>query len=148
MPAGRKDPGISSSFIAKFGSKLSGSFTECTVVTAEHEVVEHKFSDEKGKQGYYAMPGNMKFGRLTLKRGMTDDMSAWKWRHEVINGEIEQARTNGSIVMIDEKGSPLAEFNFENVWPSKVSGPSANAAVNEVAIEEIELVCEKIVRAS
>jgi phage tail-like protein len=134
--------------MVKFGNKLEGAFTECTVVTAEHDVVEHRFFDSKGKQGYYALPGSMKFGRLTLKRGMTDDMSAWKWRTEVINGEIDQARTNGSITMLDEKGSPLAEFNFENVWPSKVSGPSPNAAANEVAVEEIELVCEKITRAS
>lgn len=148
MPAGRKDPGISSSFVVKFGNKLQGAFRECTVVSAEHEAVEYKFSDPKGKQGYYVVPGLLKFGRITLKRGMTDDMSAWKWRNEVINGNITAARANGSILMIDESGSPLAEFTFENAWPTKVSGPAPNAAANEVATEEIEIVCEKIVRAT
>ncbi len=147
MP-GRRDPAISARFMVKFGSKLQGSFRECTVVSAEHEPAEYKFSDEKGNPGYYAVPGRMKFGRITLKRGLTDDMSAWRWRKEVEDGNITAARTNGSILMMDQNGAPMAEFNFENVWPLKVSGPSPNANSSELATEEVELICEKISRAS
>jgi phage tail-like protein len=147
MP-GRKDPLISPRFIVKFGSKVAGSFRECTVVSAEHEPAEYKFADEKGNPGYYAIPGRMKFGRITLKRGLTDDMSIWKWRKEVEDGNVKAARTNGSIMMCDQDGAPLAEFNFENAWPLKVSGPTPNANSNEIAMEEVEIICEKVWRAS
>lgn len=147
MP-GRKDPLITPRFTVKFGSKLQGSFREVTVVTAEHEPAEYKFADDKGQPGYYAIPGRMKFGRITLKRGLTDDMSAWKWRKEVEDGNIKSARTNGSILMYDQDGAPLAEFNFENAWPLKVSGPAPNANSNDIAMEEVEVICERMWRAS
>jgi phage tail-like protein len=134
--------------MVKFGSKLQGAFRECTVVTAEHEPAEYKFADEKGQPGYYAIPGRMKFGRITLKRGLTNDMAAWKWRKEVEDGNVQAARTNGSILMLDQNGSPMAEFTFENAWPLKVSGPQPNANSSDLAVEEVELICEKITRAS
>jgi phage tail-like protein len=146
--AGRRDPLIAARFTAKFGSKLQGAFRECTIVSAEHEPAEYKFSDDKGEPGYYAIPGRMKFGRLTLKRGLTDDMSAWKWRKEVEDGNIVSARTNGTILMRDQNGSPIAEFNFENAWPLKVSGPTPNANSNELATEDLELICERVTRVS
>ena len=146
--AGRKDPLISPRFTVKFGDKLTGAFREVTVVTAETEPVEHKFSDEKGNPGYYAIPGRMKYGRITLKRGMTNDMSMWKWRKEVEDGNIESARTNGSIIMHDQTGAAVAEFNFENAWPLKVSNPGGNANSNDIVIEEAEIICERIWRAS
>jgi len=146
--AGRRDPAISARFMVKFGSKLQGSFRECTVVSAEHEPAEYKFADDKGAPGYYAIPGRMKFGRITLKRGLTDDMSAWRWRKEVEEGNITAARTNGSILMLDQNGSPMAEFNFEGVWPLKVAGPAPNANTSDLAMEDIELICEKMTRAS
>jgi phage tail-like protein len=146
--AGRKDPLISPRFTVKFGDKLTGSFREVTVVSAETEPAEYKFSDEKGNPGYYAVPGRMKYGRITLKRGMTNDMSMWKWRKEVEDGNVTSARTNGSIIMHDQDGTPIAEFNFENAWPLKVSNPGGNANSNDIVVEETEIICERIWRAS
>ena len=143
----RRDPAITARFKVTFGNKLQGAFRECTIVTAEHEPAEYKFADAGGNPGYYAVPGRMKFGRVTLKRGLTDDMAAWTWRKEVEDGHVTTARTNGSILMLDQDGSKMAEFNFENVWPLKVSGPAPNANSSELAIEEVELICEKITRA-
>ena len=146
--AGRRDPLIAPRFTVKFGDKVAGSFRECTVVSAEHEVAEYKFADDKGNPGYYAVPGRMKFGRITLKRGLTNDMQMWKWRKQVEDGKVNEARTNGSILMMDQDGSPIAEFNFENAWPLKVSGPAPNANSNDIAMEEVEIICERVYRAS
>jgi phage tail-like protein len=147
--AGRKDPAITARFMVKFGNKLEGAFRECTVVTAETEPAEYKFADEKGAPAYYAVPGRLKFGRITLKRGLTDDMSAWKWRKEVEDGKVQGARTNGSIYMLDQDGqAKIATFNFENAWPLKVSGPAPNANSNDLAMEEVEIICERIWRES
>jgi phage tail-like protein len=146
--AARIDPLIAPRFTVKFGDKINGSFRECTVVSAEHEVAEYKFSDEQGAPGYYAVPGRMKFGRITLKRGLTNDMAMWKWRKQVEDGKVDEARTNGSILMHDQTGKAVAEFNFENAWPLKVSGPAPNANSNELAMEEVEIICERLYRAT
>ncbi len=144
--AGRKDPLISPRFTVKFGQKLTGAFRECTVVSAETEPAEYKFTDDKGNPGYYAVPGRVKYGRIPLKRGMTDDLSMWKWRKEVEDGNIQSARTNGTITMHDQDGTPVATFNFENAWPLKVSNPGGNANSNDIVIEEAEIICERIWR--
>jgi phage tail-like protein len=144
--AGRQDPAISARFMVKFGSKLEGAFRECTVVSAEHEVAEYKFADEKGKPGYYAVPGRKKVGRITLKRGLNGDNQCWLWRKEVEDGKIKTARCNGSIFMLDQDGSVLAEFMVMEAWPTKVSGPAPNANSTELAFEECELCFEDLTR--
>lgn len=142
----REDPVITARFMVKFGSKLVGSFRECTVVSAETEPAEYKYGED-GVPGYYAIPGRLKFGRITLKRGLTSDFSAWKWRKEVEDGKIESARTNGSILMMGQDGKKvIAEFTFEYAWPLKVSGPAPNANSSDLAMEEIEIIAEKVYR--
>ena len=79
---------------------------------------------------------------ITLKRGITDAMDMWKWRQVVEEGKIDQARKNGSIVMFNQQGKEVARWDFVNAWPSKITGPTANANANEIAIEEMEIVHE------
>ena len=141
----RKDPVIAARFEATFGSKLKGVFRECTVVSAETEPAEFKFSED-GTPGYYAIPGRLKWGRITLKRGLTDDNAAWSWRKEVEEGKVKSARTNGSITMYDQDGSPVAVYDFINAWPLKVSGPAPNANSSDLAMEELEIIAEGITR--
>ncbi len=74
-------------------------------------------------------------------------MSAWKWRQEVEEGKINQARTNGSIMMLDQDGQKkIATYNFENAWPLKVSGPAPNANSSDLAMEDIEIIFERAYR--
>jgi phage tail-like protein len=141
----RKDPVITARFEVKFGSKLAGNFRECTVVSAETEPAEYKFA-ENGVMGYYAEPGRLKYGRITLKRGLTDDNAAWTWRKEVEEGKIKSARTNGTITMFDQDNSVVATYDFINAWPLKVSGPAPNANSSDLATEEVEIICEGITR--
>ncbi len=142
----RKDPVIAAKFEAKFGSKLSGVFRECTVVSAETEPAEYKAA-ENGSFVYYAVPGRLKWGRITLKRGLTDDNQAWTWRKEVEDGNIQSARTNGTITMSDQDGTTaVAVYDFINAWPLKVSGPAPNANSSDIAMEELEIIAERILK--
>ncbi len=144
----KRDPAITAHFKVAFGSKLKGAFRECTIISAETEPAEYKFTGADGKPGYYAIPGRLKWGRITLKRGITDDKQCWTWRKEVEDGNVETARTPGSIFMLDQKGTLMAQFDFENAWPLKVSGPAPNANSSDLAIEEIEIIAEKVIRSA
>ncbi|HKW21023.1 MAG TPA: phage tail protein, partial [Ktedonobacterales bacterium] len=94
------------------------------------------------------VPGRMKWNNITLKRGITDAMDMWQWRKMVEQGKIDDARKNGSIIMYSQDGTEVARWNFINAWPSKLTGPSANAGNNEVAIEELEITHEGYERVS
>jgi phage tail-like protein len=88
------------------------------------------------------VPGRMTWNNITLKRGITDAMDMWDWRKLVEEGKIDDARKNGAIVMFNQQGEPVARWEFINAWPSKLTGPTADATSNEAAIEELEITHE------
>ncbi len=137
-----KDPVVSSWFGVEFQGQVVGAFRECTGMGSENEVVEYKASGPKGEFVIKKVPGRMKWNNITLKRGITDAMDMWKWRKMIEDGEIDAARKNGSIVMYNQAGQEVARWDFVNAWPSKLSGPTANANNNEVGIEELEITHE------
>lgn len=138
----RTDPLISAQFAVEFQGVIQGSFQECTGMGSENEVVEYKASGEKGAYVIHKLPGRMTWNNITLKRGITDSMDLWEWRKLVEEGKIDEARKNGSIIMFDQTGKEIARWNFQNAWPCKLTGPTANAGENSAAIEELEITHE------
>ncbi len=138
----QKDPLVSAWFGLEFQGVVTGAFRECTGLGSENEVVEYKASAAKGEMVIKKVPGRLKWNNITLKRGITDTMDMWKWRKLVEQGDMTAARKNGTVTMFNQKNEPIAKWDFVNAWPSKLTGPSANAANNEVAIEELEITHE------
>ncbi len=143
-----KDPVVSAWFGVEFQGQVVGAFRECTGMGSENEVVEYKASGPKGEYIMKKVPGRLKWNNITLKRGITDAMDMWKWRKLVEQGKVNEARKNGSIVMFNQEGLEVSRWEFINAWPSKLTGPSANATNNEVGIEELELTVEGYARIS
>ncbi|GER84092.1 phage tail protein [Thermogemmatispora aurantia] len=143
-----KDPLVSSWFGVEFQGQVVGAFRECTGLGSENEVVEYKASGPRGEFVIKKVPGRLKWSNITLKRGITDSMDMWQWRKLVEQGKVDEARKNGTITMYNQQGEPVARWNFINAWPSKLTGPSANASNNEVAIEELEITHEGYERVS
>lgn len=127
---------------------IKGFFTECSGLGSEHEIIEHKIVTEQGQEVVKKIPGRLKWEDITLKRGITSSMDIWDWRAEVENGNVEDARRDGSIIMFDQQLKEVARWNFERAWPLKVSGPSPKSDSNEIGVEEMVLTHEYIVRVS
>jgi phage tail-like protein len=142
------DPTVSAWFGVEFQGQVVGAFRECAGMGSEQEVVEYKASGPKGEYIIKKVPGRMKWNNMTLKRGITDAMDMWKWRKLVEQGKVDEARKNGSIVMFNQEGKEVARWNFVNAWPSKLTGPAADATKNEVGIEELEITVEGYERTS
>jgi len=139
----KEDPIVSSWFGLEFQGKIIGAFRECAGLGSENEIVEYKASGPKGEYVIKKVPGRLKWNNITLKRGIHEgSMDMWDWRKLVEEGKIDDARKNGSIVMFNQKGDAIARWEFVSAWPSKITGPSANAQNNEVAIEELEITHE------
>lgn len=137
-----QDPLVSAWFSIDFSGKVAGAFRECTGLGSENEVVEYKGSGSKGELVIKKVPGRMKWNNITLKRGITNAMDMWQWRQLVEEGKVEEARKNGTVTMYNQKGEDIAKWDFFNAWPSKLTGPTANAQNNEVGIEELEITHE------
>ncbi|MGH2578713.1 MAG: phage tail protein, partial [Actinomycetota bacterium] len=84
-------------------------------------------------------------GTLTLKTksvGATEAL--WKWRKEVVDGKIEGARRNGSIVIYDHEMAELGRWNFVGGWPSKLSLGSLSAGSNDAVDVELSIEYESM----
>jgi phage tail-like protein len=146
MASDGKDPLVQFSYALDLGGKVKGYFTECSGLGSEHDVIEHKVVDEKGRQMIKMVPGRIKWDKITLKRGITDAKDIWDWRKKVEDGQVEDARIDGSIIMMDQELKPVARWNFEGGWPSKVSGPQLKSASNEIGVEELTIVHHRLER--
>jgi phage tail-like protein len=141
-----EDPLIGFNFALQLEGKIAGYFTECSGIGSENEIIEHKVVDDAGHEIVRKIPGRLKWQDITLKRGITSNLQIWEWRDQVVKGDVAGARQNISIVMMDRAYEPVAQWNFTNAWPSKVSGPSLKSDSNEFGVEELTIVHEGMYR--
>ena len=93
------------------------------------------------------IPGMHKVSNVTLKRGIiSGNTELWNLRQQVVDGNVEDVRASGSIIMYDKNNVPVAEWEFQNAWPMKIEGPTLKADGNEVAIESLTIANESLVR--
>jgi len=119
-------------------------FKEVSGLSSEVQVIEHRENTITGKEVVKKLPGQKKYGDITLKRGKTDSKKLWEWHKKVQDGKIDEARKNASIVLFDYAGGEIARYNLTNCWPSKVSIGSLQAGSNDVLMEECVIVHEGI----
>lgn len=141
------DPLVGAYFSIQVG-KISGFFTECSGLGSETEVIEHKIMGPNNQTIIRKVPGRLKWGDVTLKRGITANLDFWDWRKEVEDGNVTAARLAGSVMMHSQEGEIIAQWDFEAGWPSKISGPQVKSDSNEIGVEELTLVHEGIKRVS
>jgi phage tail-like protein len=142
----REDPLVGFLFALDVQGVIKGYFTECSGIGSESEIAEQKVVTEKGVQVVLKVPGRLKWGDITLKRGITSSMDLWDWRKMVEDGNVKGSRKNGSIIMFDQELKAKAKWDFKNAWPSKISGPSPKSDGNDISLEEITIVHEYITR--
>ena len=144
----RKDPLVGFHYAIDIAGEVTGYFTECSGIGSENEVIEHKVVDRDGREHVLKIPGRLKWENITLKRGITDNLDIWDWREMVVQGKVDEARREGSIIMFDQSLNEVARWNFEKAWPVKVSGPSIKADSNELGVEELVITHEGLFRVS
>jgi phage tail-like protein len=143
----RSDPLVQAHFYLEVGSHIKGMvFRECSGIGSETELIEYKASGQNDFHTIQMVPGRLKWQVINLKRGITESMDAWTWRKMVEDGKVNAARSDGSIVMVDQTGAEVARWNFIRGWPRKISGPSLNSSTNEIGVEELEIVHEGLIR--
>jgi phage tail-like protein len=142
-----REPRPASHFRLKIGGhETVGVFREVSGLESETEIIEHKSVDENGIPVTRKVPGHTKWSNLTLKRGVDENLELWKWRDQVTKEGPDSARVDGTIELLDYKGSVISTYKFIQGWPIKYSGGTLNATSNEIALEEIQICHEGLER--
>jgi phage tail-like protein len=136
-----------SAFFVEVDGVTVAQFKEASGIDSETAVIEYKESTADGKLLIRKVPGAPKWADIVLKRRMDDSQALWEWRKQVLDGDIDTARRNGSLVLYDSMAAEVARWNFEAGWPSHWKGSDLNAGADEISVEEITITHEGLVRA-
>jgi phage tail-like protein len=123
------------------------AFKEVSGIDSNTEVIEYKEVTGAGQLIIRKVPGSPSWADITLRRRIDAVTDLWDWRVLVLEGDIDGARRNGSIVLYDSMQEEVARWNFINGWPSVWKGADLDAGANEVAVEEVTITHEGLVRA-
>ena len=105
--------------------------------------IEPKTIREGGNNtGPVHMAGQVGYGQLTLKRGMTSKFDLWSWFDAVAAPGGGGLRGSATIVMQGSDGTDQLQFTLSGVLPVRLKAPALNAKDGIVAIEEMSLVYE------
>jgi|SRR5688572_563010 phage tail-like protein len=121
-----------------------GSFKSVSGLDSETEVVEYR--DGTNPNVIRKLPGATKYPNIVLKKGITTGLDTiYEWRKDIESGREFKTKA-GSIVILDDTKGEVVRYNFYEGWPCKWRGVSAVGNGSVIAIEEVELAVEKIVR--
>lgn len=134
-----------------FGVELEGidvaQFKEAAGFESTSEAIFYKEATE-GKIVYRKTAGLVEWADVTLKRAISSSMAFWEWRQQVINGQMEEARRDCSIVMYDPTGEEIVRYNLKDAWISKWKGPDLDADNSAIGLEEVTIVHTGLERVS
>lgn len=116
------------------------SFQEVSGLDIQSEEIKYRSGDSK-VFSVVKMPGMVKFGNVTMKKGVfKGDNKFWDWLNQIKLNTIK--RVPVTISLLDESSAPTMVWTLKNAWPTKISSTDLKAEGNEVAIESIEIVHE------
>ena len=143
----REDPLVAFKFGLEIEGKLSGFFASVSGIGSESKVLyEKQENPQTGEMIIQANPGSLRWTPITLERGVTSSVDIWEWRQQVIEGDVEAARTNCSIVAYNQANEEIARWNLVNAWPSSVVGPVMNEDGTDYMVEQLIIVHEGVER--
>jgi phage tail-like protein len=132
---------------------VDGFFLECQGFKRSQDAIEitevtpNKWgASDKGQVVRTKIPGNVKSGNITLKRGMTNSLAIWKWFETVQEGKWASQRKNAALTIYDQAGKEQARFELAGAWPASYKIADVNARSSDIEIEEIEVAYEEFKR--
>lgn len=116
-------------------------FTEVSGLSAEVGVVEFRSGADADTVGR-VVPGRVKYGPVTLKRGVARDLQLWEWLANIDGGEADARQVTISIV--DANHETAVAFVLHGAWPSRLELGKLEGKGNSVAIERMDLSYERL----
>jgi phage tail-like protein len=130
-------------FEVDLGTELQKvAFQEVSGMDVENQIIEYRKSNSK-EFSTEKMPGIVKYGNITMKRGLfVNDYTFWEWHAEITMNKIK--RRDVLIKLLDEAGEVTMQWTLSNAWPTKITSTDLKSDGNEVAVDTLEIAHEKL----
>jgi len=131
-------------FEVDLGTELKGiAFQEVSGMDVENQIIEYRKSNSK-LFSTEKMPGIVKYGNVTMKRGVfVNDNVFWNWHNEITMNTIK--RRTVLIKLLDESGNITMQWQLNNAWPTKISSTDLKSDANEIAVDTLEIAHEQLI---
>jgi phage tail-like protein len=138
------DPPVAYRFLVSIDGVPSGVFTECDLPS--FEITTDQEIQEGGRAGYtIQLPGPLKPGKLSLKRGLVLADQVLDWYFDIIQWKFHKGGLYKNVTITLYRGaSPGLTIGFVNAYPVKWQGPSLKADTTAVAVEALDFIYETI----
>ena len=110
--------------------KVSGLNLQYSPITYRHGL--------SWREGEIQIPGLQQALNITLERGViTRNSEFWDWIQDLHYGIVE--KRDLTVDLCNESGVPIISWMLKNVFPTQLDAPTFDAASNDVAIEQLQL---------
>ncbi|WP_434524846.1 phage tail protein [Photorhabdus asymbiotica] len=115
-------------------------FNSVSGLDRKYEVIEYK----DGVGNYYKMPGQIQRVDITLRKGIFSGKNdLFNWINSIELNRVE--KKDITISLTNDTGSEvLMSWVVSNAFPSSLTAPSFDASSNEIAVQEISLVADRV----
>lgn len=137
------------------GPLCEAAFSECSGL--EMTVSPKTITEGGNNNAQIHLAGPVSHGQLTLKRGMTKTLDLWDWFSQTTRADGYGLRADAEVRLYpskslpqtsvgpdDEGGSPAYTFILRRCLPVQMRAPSLSGSEGAVAIEEMQLVYERL----
>lgn len=130
-------------FEVDFGTALKGiAFQEVSGMEVENQVIEYRKSNSP-LFSTIKMPGIVKYGNVTMRRGIFVNNNAfWNWHAEIVMNLIK--RRTILIKLLDESAEVTMQWQLDNAWITKIESTDLKSEGNEIAIDKLEIAHEQL----
>jgi phage tail-like protein len=140
VPVQRDNPYPNFNFVVDIGGDEL-AFAEVEIPAGEIDVIEYREGADRTNASR-KLPGRVRYGNVTLRRGVDGRLALWEWFKTVRDGQL--VRRDVTITLLDEQRQPVQRWLLRDAWPTKYDPSDLNAKGNEVLIELLELAVEGI----
>lgn len=126
-------------FYIEMENELKASFSECSGLDVQVDKDVYFEGGVNDQQRIFLK--QTKFGDLTLKRGLSDDLFFWDWLKKLLeDGKAE--RRNINILLFNQAGETIQAWMLQGAVPVGWRTPTLQAESSSVGIEELTLAYE------
>jgi phage tail-like protein len=131
---------VGSHFVLEIEDTTVGYFLSCSGLEAEYET--YPYSEGGLNSFVHQLKGRMRYGNITLTRGVTTDTSLLKW---FTSSKERSERGSVTIKLLDSTLTVVQTWAFSAAWAVKYSGPSVDSNGTGMSIESLEIAHEGLV---
>lgn len=126
-------------FIVSLGSE-DIPFNNVSGLDIKYDTIEYR----DGIGNWFKMPGQRQAVNLTLRKGIfPGDSELYDWISSISLNQVE--KKDITISLTDDAGTTLlVTWNVSNAFPTSLTSPSLDATSNEIAVQEVTLMADRV----